>query len=339
MNELQTVRKKSFKEVTGTVVKNSTVLIGGVLVLMVIIASVFSPYFITLFNLQSLLRDIAFIGMVAVAQSLLLLIGELDLSVGKVATLSGIFAGLLMTTAKINPFLSLAIGLISGAVFGVINGLLVTKLRLNSMVTTIGMQAVYSGITLVITKGKAITGIPEQIFFLGKENIFSIPIPFIIALIVVIAIVIFVRKTKTGRYIYAIGNSRDAAKIIGIKVDSIRILLFGIVGFVSALAGILCVARLGSAQAAVGNNWPMNSIASCVIGGVLLTGGVGSPIGALIGSSIICIISNVIVLFGVNIYWQEAVSGFVVVLAIALPSILSIIREKKKFNKKEIVNP
>ena len=246
------------------------------------------------------MRDIAFIGMVAVAQSLLLLIGELDLSVGKIATLSGVLGGILMTSMKINPFLAFAIGLLSGILFGVINGLLVTKLRLNSMVTTIGMQSLYGGITLVITKGKAVTNI---------------------------VIVYFVTKTKTGRYIYAIGNSREASKIMGIRVDAVRVLIYGIVGFISALAGMLYVARLGSAQAAIGNNWPMNSIASSVIGGVSLTGGVGSPVGAIIGSAIICVISNVIVLFGVNVYWQEAVSGFVVVIAIALPSLLTIIRE------------
>lgn len=120
---------------------------------------------------------------------------------------------------------------------------------------------------------------------------------------------------------------------MGIRVEFIRIMLFGIVGFISALAGILYVARLGSAQAAIGNNWPMNSIAACVIGGILLTGGVGSPLGALLGAAIISVISNVIVLFGVNVYWQEAVNGIVIVAAIALPSLVTIIRSKKKFHK------
>ena len=254
--------------------RNSVALIGSVLILMMIIATIFSPHFLTIFNLQSLMRDIAFIGMVAVAQSLLLLIGELDLSVGKIATLSGVLGGILMTSMKVNPFLAFAIGLLSGILFGVINGLLVTKLRLNSMVTTIGMQSLYGGITLVITKGKAVTNIPDAIFFLGKGNIGVFPIPFIFAIVVLIVIVYFVTKTKTGRYIYAIGNSREASKIMGIRVDAVRVLIYGIVGFISALAGMLYVARLGAAQAAIGNNWPMNSIASSVIGGVSLTGGV-----------------------------------------------------------------
>jgi len=332
MNNTNTTAVKSnpigtlFKSIT----KNSVMLSGIVLVLMIIVATVFSPYFLTIFNLQSLLRDIAFIGMVAVAQSLLLLIGELDLSVGKIATLSGVLCGLMMTVGKINPFISMLCGLLVGTFFGFVNGILITKLNLNSMVATIGMQSVYAGITLVITKGKAITGIPSQIFFLGKGSLFTIPVPFYFFVIVLAAILWFALRSKTGRYVYAIGNNREASKIIGIKVNSIRVLLYSIVGLVSALAGILYVARLGTAQAAIGNNWPMNSIAACVIGGILLTGGVGSPLGAMIGASIICLISNVIVLFGVNVYWQEAVSGIVVVLAIALPSAMTILQSKKR---------
>ena len=149
-------------------------------------------------------------------------------------------------------------------------------------------------------------------------------------MIVLILVLFMVKKTKTGRYIYAIGNSREAAKILGIKVNKIRIMIYSLVGLISSLAGLLYVARLGSAQTAVGENWPMNSIASSVIGGVSLTGGIGNPAGALIGAAIISIIQNMIVLFGVNVYWQSAVSGVVVVIAISFSSISVIMRERKQ---------
>ena len=144
--------------------KSNMTAIGVVLLLMIIIASVASPYFLDMYNLQSLIRDLAFIGMIGIAQSLLLLIGELDLSVGKIASLCGILAGMMMVNYGINPWLALALALLLGLVFGCINGLIITKLRLNSMVATIGMQGVYGGINLVLTKGKAITGIPEDIY-------------------------------------------------------------------------------------------------------------------------------------------------------------------------------
>jgi len=303
---------------------------GVVLILMIVIASVLSPYFLDIYNLQALIRDLAFIGMIGIGQSLLLLIGELDLSVGKIASLCGILAGMMMVTYGLNPYLSLVAALLLGLVFGAINGVIITKLRLNSMVATIGMQGVYGGINLVLTKGKAITGIPSSIYIFGKGNLGPLPFPFVFTIIVLICVLFLVKKTKTGRYIYAIGNSREAAKILGIKVDRIRIMIYAIVGFISSLAGILYVARLGSSQSAIGESWPMNSIASSVIGGVSLTGGIGNPAGALIGAAVISIIQNMIVLFGVNVYWQSAVSGIVVVLAISFSSISDIVRERKQ---------
>lgn len=303
--------------------------IGMVLIIMFVIACIGSPYFLDVYNIQSLLRDLAIIGMIGIAQSLLLLVGELDLSVGKIATLCGILSGMLMIYAKINPWLALICGLIFGIFFGLLNGLIITKLSLNSMVATIGMQGVYGGINLVLTKGKAITGIPEQIQFLGKGSLGIVPMPFIFCIIVLLLVLFLVKKTKTGRYIYAIGNSREAATILGIKVDKIRVFIYVAVGLISSLAGLLYVCRLGSAQSTLGESWPMNSIAASVIGGVSLNGGIGNPAGALIGAAIISIISNMIVLFGVNAYWQQAVSGIVVVLAISFSSIMEIIRERR----------
>ena len=303
--------------------------IGMVLIIMFVIACIGSPYFLDVYNIQSLLRDLAIIGMIGIAQSLLLLVGELDLSVGKIATLCGILSGMLMIYTKINPWVALICGLIFGIFFGLLNGLIITKLRLNSMVATIGMQGVYGGINLVLTKGKAITGIPEQIQFLGKGSLGIVPMPFIFCIIVLVLVLFLVKKTKTGRYIYAIGNSREAATILGIKVDQIRVFIYVVVGLISSLAGLLYVCRLGSAQSTLGESWPMNSIAASVIGGVSLNGGIGNPAGALIGAAIISIISNMIVLFGVNAYWQQAVSGIVVVLAISFSSIMEIVRERR----------
>lgn len=319
-----------FRTVTGVFGKSNMGAMGLVLIIMVVFASVASPYFLDIYNCQSLIRDLAFVGMIGIAQSLLLLIGELDLSVGKIAALSGILSGMLMVNAKINPWIALILGLTFGLGFGFINGMLITKLRLNSMVATIGMQSVYAGINLVLTKGKAISGVPESISFLGKANIWIIPIPFLFTLAVLIAVLFLIKRTKIGRYIYAIGNSRDAAKILGINVNRIRVVIYCIVGLISALAGLLYVCRLGTAQTTVGETWPMNSIAAAVIGGVALTGGIGNPAGALIGAAIISVISNLIVLMGVSIYWQSAVSGIVVVCAISFGSISAIISERKR---------
>ena len=145
MNE----KAKSTNPIVNALRKSNMTAIGAVLVIMIIIASISSPYFLDIYNLQSVIRDLAFVGMIGVAQSLLLLIGELDLSVGKIASLCGILSGMMMVTYGMNPWLSLVIALLCGLLFGCINGLIITKLRLNSMVATIGMQGLYGGINLV----------------------------------------------------------------------------------------------------------------------------------------------------------------------------------------------
>ncbi|MDR2455105.1 MAG: ABC transporter permease, partial [Deltaproteobacteria bacterium] len=220
------------KQVLNALRRSNMTAIGVVLAVMVGIASMASPYFLDEYNLKALIRDLAFIGMIGIGQALLLLIGELDLSVGKIASLCGVVAGMLMVTAGLNPYLSLVAGLTLGVCLGVLNGLIITKLRLNSMVVTIGMTGVYGGVTLVLTKGKAVTNIPEVIHFLGKGAVWQIPVPFVFTLGVLVAVMILVKKTKTGRHVYAIGNSREAARILGIKVDRIRILNYAIMGFI-----------------------------------------------------------------------------------------------------------
>jgi ribose transport system permease protein len=297
---------------------------GGVLIaflLIIAITSVASPYFLSSFNIQSVIRSLAFLGIVAMGQACLLILGELDLSVGAIAGLSGVLGGMLMVWFGVDPFLSFALGLALGALFGLVNGLLVTALELNALVVTVGMAGVYLGINLVISQGKAIMDIPPQIYFLGQGIVLGIPMPFVIMLLVLLVVVFVTMYTPFGRYMYAIGNSRDAAQILGIPVNLVRILTFMGVGLLSALAGMVMVARLGTSQPSIGETWVLDSIAASVIGGVALTGGVGSPAGALLGAAIIGVVQNVIVLFGVSPYLQTAVSGMIVVAAISLDAI------------------
>jgi ribose transport system permease protein len=305
---------------------------GGVLLalaIIVVVASIVSPYFLTVYNMQAVVRSLAFVALVAIGQACLLIIGELDLSVGAIAGLCGVVGGMLMVQAGVNPYLSFALCLLLGTVFGFINGIIIAGLNLNSMVVTIGMTGVYTGINLVLSEGKAITGIPDAIYFLGQGEIFNIPMPFVI-MGVVLAIILFITKlTPFGRYMYAIGNSRQASQILGIKVNAIRVITFMIAGLLSALAGMIMVARLGSSQPSIGDSWVLSSIAAPVIGGVASTGGLGSPAGALLGAAIIGVIENIIVLFGISPYWQTVVSGTIVVGAIALDSISRMIMAKK----------
>ena len=325
------MKKENIIKMLNSVLKGKR--ISGVILalgLIIITASISSPYFLTAYNLKAVIRSLAFVGIVAIGQACLLLLGEIDLSVGSIAGLCGVIGGILMVNVGINPYLSLILCLILGAILGFINGLIVVSLKLNALIVTIGTAGIFKGINLVISKGRAITGIPKEIYFLGQGYLFNIPMPFVIMLIVLVLIVFLTKYTPFGRYMYAIGNSREASWILGIKVNFIRISTFMITGLLSALAGMIMVARLGSSQPAIGELWVLNSIAAAVIGGVALTGGIGSPAGALVGASIIGVIENIIVLYGVSVYWQTAVSGVIIVGAVALDSISRMAALRRK---------
>lgn len=298
--------------------------LAGVFVILVAIftfSSVLSPYFLTGYNLSIVARAVAFVGLVTIGQASLMIIGELDLSLGVIGGLCGVVAGMLMVTFGWPTLPALAAALALGAALGFINGFLVSALGLHSLVLTIGTAGIIGGANLVLTRGVAITGIPKDIQFLGRGDVLGVPAPFMI-MIGALALVSFIAaKTPFGRYMYAIGNNAAAARMLGIEVSRIRVLVFTLAGLLSALAGILMVARLGTAQPSIGETWVLAPIAAAVIGGVATTGGIGTPLGAILGAGIIGIIENIIVLFGVSPYWQSIVSGTVVVLAISADAI------------------
>ena len=305
-------------------------------VFMIVIASIFATdSFLSAYNLRTLIREAAFIGLVALGQACLLILGEIDLSVGAVAALSGVVGGIFMVRTPFDPYVIFFLCLLLGAFLGFLNGILVTGFRLSSLIVTVGTVGIFNGINLVVTKGQAVLNIPEAIYFMGQGSIFGIPMPVIIMLVVFLIVMLIVKFTRLGRYMYAIGNNRETAKILGLPVTLVRIFAFSFAGMLSAMAGLVMVARLGTAQPTIGTAWALNSIAACVIGGISLVGGVGNPVGALIGVGIIMVIQNIIVLFGVSPYMQSAVSGMVVVLAISLDSISNMLTSRRKRLKKQ----
>ncbi|MEO1988219.1 MAG: ABC transporter permease [Martelella sp.] len=298
--------------------------LAGVFVALVVIFTIsasVSPYFLSGYNMSVIARGLAFVGLVTIAQSSLMILGELDLSLGAIGGLCGVVSGMLMVQAGLPWGAALVLALALGMALGFLNGFLVTTLGLHSLVLTIGTAGIYGGAILVLTKGVAITGIPQGIQFLGRGDVFGLPVPFLIMLVVLVIALFLTMKTSMGRYMYAIGNNAAAARMLGIRVDRIRILVFTFAGMLSALAGLLMVARLGTAQPSIGQTWVLAPIAAAVIGGVATTGGVGSPLGAIFGACIIAIIENIIVLFGVSPYWQGVVSGAIVVIAISFDAI------------------
>jgi ribose transport system permease protein len=293
----------------------------GAFAVIFVASCLISPNFLTEYNLVIMARDLAFIGIVAIAQGLLLLLGDIDISVGAIAGLCGVICAKLLVDYHVNPVLAMSLGVAAGALLGCINGLLITGFNLNSLVLTIGTQTAFTGVNLLVTRGRTIVGLPENVTFLGAGSLFGVPIP-VFFLVGVFVIGLFITtKTVFGRKLYAVGNSREAAKIVGIKEQNVRITAYAIAGTFSGLAGILMAFRLLSAQTAIGQAWVLPSIAAPVIGGIATTGGIGSISGALIGGAIMGVIGNIIVLGGVDVYWQQVFNGVIVVLAITIDSL------------------
>ncbi len=316
---LQKIRSKNLGQLTG---------VFGALVIIFVASCFISENFLTEYNLTIMARDLAFIGIVAIAQGFLLLLGDIDLSIGAVAGLCGVVTAKLLVDVNMNPVLAMSLGLLAGSILGWVNGFLTTIFKLNPLVLTIGTSTAFTGLNLAITRGRTITGLPEGITVLGTGMLFGVPIPIIFMLVIFALALFLTTKTVFGRQLYAVGNNREAAKIVGIKENRIRIIAFMISGVFSGLAGILMSFRLISAQTSIGATWVMPSIAAAVIGGIATTGGIGNIAGALLGGAIMGVIGNIIVLGGVDAYWQQVFDGVIVVLAIIIDSLSRNIRMK-----------
>lgn len=297
-----------------------TGIIGAFLVL-VGIAALISPQFLSSYNLTIMSRELAFIGIVATAQGLLLLLGDIDVSIGAIAGLAGIVCAKLMVDYGVDPVLAISASILMGAAAGALNGLIITMLNLNSLVVTIGMLSVYSGLNLFITQGRTIVNLPKDATVLGSGQFLGLPNPLWIMLGLFLVVLFLTVRTVFGRQLYAVGNSREAARIVGISEARVRITAFAMAGGLAGVAGILLCFRLMSAQATLGQSWLLPSIAAPVIGGIATTGGIGTIWGALIGAAIMVALGNIIVLGGVGIYLQQIVTGLIVVVAVALDAI------------------
>ncbi|NLK71561.1 MAG: ABC transporter permease [Clostridiales bacterium] len=300
------------------------------LIFLFIIGTIVSRNFFTGYNITIMSRDLAFIGIVAIAQGILLLLGDIDLSIGSIAGVAAVLTSVLIVDFNVNFVISMIVGLLVGFGLGLINGTLGSTFNLNPLVLTIGTQTAFLGLNFVITKGRTITGLPEAATRLGTGSVFKIPIPVYFLAVVFIIIYILLNHTVFGRRLYAMGNNREAGIMVGINKHQIRILAFAIAGVLAALAGSLMAFRTISAQTSIGATWVMPSIAAPVIGGIATTGGVGSITGAIIGAALVTLISNIIVLGGVNVYWQQVFNGVIVILAIIMDSFL------RKANKRNL---
>ena len=209
-------------------------------------------------------------------------------------------------------------GLPLGMLLGWFNGLMITRVRIPPFVATLGMLSIARGLTMLWTKGFPITGLGGQFAVIGTATALGIPAPVWISATLVIVFVVITRKTRFGRYIYAVGGNERTARLSGLRVDRIKLGIYTLAGGLSAVAGLIVTSRLDSAQPNAGTGYELDSIAAVVIGGTSLSGGRGSVLGTVIGCLIIGVLNSGLVLLDVSPFWQQVVKGAVILLAVAI---------------------
>ncbi|WP_202080654.1 ABC transporter permease subunit [Caldalkalibacillus salinus] len=288
------------------------------LMLIVIVLSILTPNFLTLSNVLNILRQVSINALIALGMTFVILTGGIDLSVGAILALSGaLTAGMLVSGA--DPILAVGVGLLAGTMMGAFNGWIIAKGKVAPFIATLATMTIFRGLTLVYTDGRPISGLDNDVFhMLGAGYFLVVPLPAIWMLVSFIVLYFILKKTTFGRHVYAIGGSEEASRLSGIRVDRVKIYVYGLSGLLAALAGIIMASRLDSAQPNAGFTYELDAIAAVVLGGTSLSGGRGWIIGTLVGALMIGVLNNGLNLLNVSSFYQQVVKGSVILLAVLL---------------------
>lgn len=289
------------------------------LLVLILIVSVINPDFFTLDNILNILRQTSVNAIIAVGMTFVILIAGIDLSVGSILALTGAIAAT-MVNSELPIFFVLPATLLIGTLLGGISGVIVAKGKVQAFIATLVTMTLLRGLTMVYTDGRPIsTGFSDtadSFAYLGTGYLFGIPVP-IWLMAFVFAVAWYVLKhLRIGRYIYALGGNESAAQLSGINVNNIKIFVFAVSGFLSALAGLIVTSRLSSAQPTAGVSYELDAIAAVVVGGTSLMGGKGRVMGTLIGALIIGFLNNALNLLDISSYYQMIAKALVILAAV-----------------------
>ena len=292
-----------------------------VLIVLVIAFTVANPRFINPDNLLTLLRQVAFYGIASVGMMFVILLGDIDLSVGTIMSFINIIGAYMMVNMGMNMYLACALSMVAATLIGVLNGFMVSTIGIPAIIATFATQTACNGLAYIICGGMPISGFPDGFTTLGQGYIGIVPIPVII-MAVCFAIGSFIlNKTYFGRYFYAVGGNIEAAKLSGIRVGAVKYLVFALSGFFSGLAGLVLLSRTNSGNASAAKGEEFNVITCVVLGGVSISGGSGKMSGVIAGTCIIGALRNGMVLLNINSYVQDIVLGIVLAFAVGFDCI------------------
>lgn len=323
------------------------------LLVIIVIFTILSNTFLTMQNILLMTRHVAINAFLAIGMTLVIVSGGIDLSVGSILGLCGMIVGYLIdaglpihlfgVVVYFHTWFIMVIAIAAGALIGSANGLIITRLKVAPFIATLGMLYVARGIALLSNNGSTfpfLTGQPDLgntgFPFLGEGDILGVPVPIWLLLIVALIATFVTNRTPFGRHVYAVGGNERAARLSGVRVNAIRFYVYVISGALAALSGLIVTSQLVAAHPASGETYELNAIAAAVLGGTSLMGGRGTIGGTIIGSFVIGILADGLVMVGVSDFWQMVIKGVVIIVAVAIDQLqvnisrVAAIQEEKR---------
>ena len=321
----------------GRLFENREAVLIALILFFMIMMTIFMPRFIKPSNLANILKDSSILVMVACGQFLVILTAGIDLSVGSIIALAGMSASLInMNNPEISPWICLLAGTLIGMGLGMINGVLVAFGKVPAIIATLGTMSVYRGFTFVVSKGQWVTAheMTESFMNLPHGHVLGVPNLIWFAVIVVGLFYYFMKYTRSGREIYAIGGNESAAVLVGVSEKKVRFLIFAISGTVSGLGGVLWAARYAAAVNEMGTGFELQTVASCVLGGVSVGGGSGTVPGVILGALFMGLLNNSMTMIRNMAFFQTLFQGLIVIAAMTLNVVMERRRETMLLNRR-----
>jgi rhamnose transport system permease protein len=317
--------------------ENREIVLVGLILFFMIMMTIFMPRFIKPSNLANILKDSSILVMVACGQFLVILTAGIDLSVGSIIALAGMSASLInMNNPEMSPWICLMVGTLIGMGLGMINGSLVAFGKVPAIIATLGTMSVYRGFTFVVSKGQWVTAheMTESFMDIPHGHILGVPNLIWFAVIVAGLFYYFMRYTRTGREIYAIGGNRSAAVLVGVSERKVEFLIFAVSGAVSGLGGVLWAARYAAAVNEMGTGFELQTVAACVLGGVSVAGGSGSVPGVILGALFMGLLNNSMTMIRNMAFFQMLFQGIIVIAAMTFNVVMERRRDAVLLNRR-----
>ena len=311
----QTMVNNKFNASLGSILKKNVPFL--ILIILVLFFSFIAPNFMTFGNLRTLIRQISFAGISAVGLMFVMISGGIDLSIGSQIVFSNVLLAIMMVDWKLQPAVAIPLILLVGTGLGAINGFLCIKLNIHPLIITLGTSAIFKGMGYIINQSRNIMGFPDSFRWFGQGYLWGIPVPVIVMIIVALIGAFILTKTYFGRQIFALGGNEEAARLAGVNIRKMKVVLFMICGFVSSITTVLLLSRVFAGQTITGQGLEFDCLTAALLGGVSFKGGEGSVFGLIVGMLIIGVLNNAMQLATFPDFSQTVVKGTVLLIAVA----------------------